>query len=168
MNNRLGMHAVRATLLCFALSLCAGNALAQSAKDLLGTWTLVSAKTDMGGNITDTFGANAKGMVTFDSAGRYVLMIIGPSLPKFASNNRLGGTADEYKAVVSGSIAHFGSYVVNEADKTLVFRIESATFPNWDKTEQKRAMSLTGDDLSYKVAAASGGGSATVTWKRAK
>jgi hypothetical protein len=69
---------------------------------------------------------------------------------------------------VSGSIAHFGTYVVNEGDKTLVFRIESATFPNWDKTEQKRAMSLTGDDLSYKVATASGGGSATVTWKRAK
>jgi hypothetical protein len=155
-------------VLSFAVTLCAGSALAQSAKDLVGTWTLASAKTDMGGNITDTFGANAKGMLTLDAAGRYVLMILGPNLPKFASNNRLSGTADEYKAVVSGSIAHFGSYVVNEADKTLVFRIESATFPNWDKTEQKRAMNLTGDDLSYKVATASGGGSAMVTWKRAK
>jgi hypothetical protein len=164
----LSIRSTCAAVLSFAVTLCAGSALAQSAKDLVGTWTLVSAKTDTGGNITDTFGANAKGMLSLDAAGRYVLMILGPNLPKFASNNRLSGTADEYKAVVSGSIAHFGTYVVNEGDKTLVFRIESATFPNWDKTEQKRAMSLTGDDLSYKVATASGGGSATVTWKRAK
>ena len=46
--------------------------------------------------------------------------------------------------------------------------IETATFPNWDGTEQKRAFTVTGDELTYTIPAASGGGTATTVWKRAK
>jgi hypothetical protein len=35
---------------------------------------------------------------------------------KFASNNRNEGTPEENKAIVQGSIAHFGTYTVNEAE----------------------------------------------------
>ena len=93
---------------------------------------------------------------------------IAANLPKFASSNRATGSADENKAVVGGSLTHFGTYVVNEADKSLTYRIESATFPNWDKTDQKRSFVITGDELKYTVPAGSAGGTGTVTWKRAK
>ena len=76
--------------------------------------------------------------------------------------------ADENKAIVGGSIAHFGTYVVDEADKSFTFRIDSATFPNWDKTDQKRSFIMTGDELKYTVPAGSAGGAGEVTWKRAK
>ena len=36
--------------------LSAGTVCAQTAKDLAGTWTLVSIVTEQGGNKTDTFG----------------------------------------------------------------------------------------------------------------
>ena len=78
------------------------------------------------------------------------------------------GTPDENKAIVQGSFASFGTYSINEAEKTIIFRIESATFPNWNGDEQKRSFTLNGDELKYIVTAASGGGIATVTWKRAK
>jgi hypothetical protein len=143
-------------------------AVAQTAKDFVGTWTLVSAITEQDGKKSDTFGADTKGVLVFDANGRYVITFIGANLPKFASNNRATGTADENKAVVSGSFAHFGTYVVNEADKSFTFQVESATFPNWNKTEQKRPFVITANELKYTVQAVSAGGTGTITWKRAK
>ena len=144
-------------------------ALAQSASDVVGTWTLVSSVTEKDGTRTDQFGSGAKGMLTLDADGHFMLTIIGPDLPKFASNNRAGGTSEENKAVVSKSIAMIGAYSVNSADKTLIFNVDSATFPNWNGTEQKRLLSSSSkDELKYVTPTASSGGVGTVTWKRAK
>jgi hypothetical protein len=145
------------------------TALAQSASDVVGTWTLISSVTERDGVRTDQFGSGAKGMLTLDAEGHFMLTIIGPDLPKFASNNRAGGTPDENGAVVSKSIAMIGTYSVNSTDKTLVFKVDSATFPNWNGTEQKRLLaSNTKDELKYVTPTASSGGVGTVTWKRAK
>ncbi len=142
---------------------------AQSASDVVGTWTLVSSVAEKDGMKTDQFGSGAKGMLVLDAKGHFMLTIIGPDLPKFGSNNRAGGTAEENKAVVSKSIAMLGDYSVNASDKTLTFKVESATFPNWNGTEQKRLLSpIDGDVLKYITPTASSGGVGTVTWKRAK
>jgi hypothetical protein len=87
---------------------------------------------------------------------------------KFASGRRDEGTQDEYKAVVQGSIAHFGRYEVNEADKTIVFHIETSTFPKWNGIDQKRPFSVSGDELKWTTPSASSGGSAEVVLKRLK
>src|SRR3989442_15962597 len=155
-------------LLFLGVVLAAGDAFAQTAKDFVGPWTLVSAVTEQGGNKTDTFGPNAKGILVVDANGRYVIAFRRADLPKVASNNRTTGTPEENKAIVAGSLTHFGTIAVNAAEKTFTFKIDTATFPNCDRTEQKRPFTLTGDELRYSVAAASGGGTATVTWKRAK
>ena len=155
-------------LLFLAVVLVTGDVFAQSARELVGTWTLVSAVTEQGGNKTDTFGTNPKGILVVDANGRYVIAFSRADLPKVASNNRTTATSEENKAIVGGSLAHFGTISVNAADKTFTFKIGTATFPNWNGTEQKRPFTVTGDELRYTVAAASGGGTATVVWKRAK
>jgi lipocalin-like protein len=155
-------------LLVLGVLLSAGEVCAQTTKDLVGTWTLVSNVTEQGGNKTDTFGPHPKGILTVDANGRYVLAIVRAGLPKVASNNRTTATPEENKAIVQGSIVHFGTLSLNAADKTISFKIETATFPNWDGTEQQRAFTLTGDELQYTVPAASGGGITTAVWKRAK
>lgn len=159
-----------ATVLASAAAmLSCSMALAQSASDVVGTWTLVSSVTEKDGTRTDQFGSGAKGMLTLDTDGHFMLTIIGPDLPKFASNNRAGGTSEENQAVVSKSIAMIGTYSVNSTDRTLVFKVDSATFPNWNGTEQKRLLaSSTKDELKYVTPTASSGGVGTVTWKRAK
>jgi hypothetical protein len=158
------------TVLAFHLGLWTWSAaLAQSASDVVGTWTLVSSVTEKDGTKTDQFGAGARGMMTLDADGRFMLTIIGPDLPKFVSNNRATGTPEENKAVVTKSIAMIGTYAVNSTDKTLTFKVASATFPNWNGTEQKRLLaSGNTDELKYITPTASSGGVATVTWKRAK
>ena len=155
-------------VLFLGMVLAAGDAFAQTAKDLVGTWTLVSAINEQGGNTTDTYGPHPKGILTVDANGRYVLVIARADLPKVASNNRTTATPEENKAIVQGSGAHFGTVSVNAADKTITFKIETSLFPNWDGTEQKRPFTVTGDELQYTVPAASGGGTATVVWKRTK
>ena len=69
-------------------------------------------------------------------------------------------------------IAYFGTYTINEADKTLTFNIVRSTFPNWDATEQKRILTITGDKLSYRAAApipsADGPFIPVIEWARAK
>jgi hypothetical protein len=160
---------MRLTSATLAALLLSASAFAQSAADLVGTWMLVSSTTERDGTRTEQFGAGAKGMLSFDSAGHFMLTIIGSDLPRFASNNRAGGTADENKAVVSRSIAMIGNYSVNSADKTLTFKVESATFPNWNGTQQKRLLSsVDRDTLKYVTPTASSGGVGTVIWKRAK
>lgn len=144
-------------------------ALAQSSSDVVGTWTLVSSVTEKDGTRTDQFGAGAKGMMTLDADGRFMLTIIGPDLPSFAANSRAAGTPEENKAVMSKSIAMIGTYSVNAAEKTLTFKVDSATFPNWNGTEQKRLLAPSSkDELKYITPTASSGGVGTVTWKRAK
>jgi Lipocalin-like domain len=142
---------------------------AQTADDLHGTWTLASSVADKNGKKTEQFGHGAKGMMSLDADGHFMLTIIGPDLPKFAANSRAGGTAEENKAVMSKSIAMIGSYSVNPADKTLTFKVESATFPNWNGTAQKRLIvTASKTELKYITPTASSGGVGTVTWTRAR
>ena len=157
-------------MIAATLIICAaGSAIAQRAKDIEGTWTLVSSVNELDGKKTDQFGPNPKGMLSLSADGRFMLTIIGEGLPKFASNNRATGTPEENKAVMSHSIAMIGSYVLDPDAKTLILKTESATFPNWNATEQRRLIvTLNADELTYVTPSASGGGVGTVTWKRAK
>jgi len=155
-------------LLVLGMVLSAGVVCAQTTKDLAGTWTLVSTVTEQGGTTTDIYGPNPQGILMVDANGRYVIAFARADLPKIASNNRTTATPEENKAIVGGSVTHFGTVSVNAADQTLTFKIATATFPNWDGTEQQRPFTMTDDELTYTVAAASGGGTATSVWKRAK
>ena len=150
-----------------ALAVPADQSSAQTAKHIVGTWTLVSNAADQGSKV-EPFGSNAKGILVLDAKGHYVMAMARPGLPKFASNNSMRGTAEENAAVVQGSNTHFGTYSVDQSGKTIHFRIETSTFANWNGTEQKRPFSLSGDQLKYTIATASGGGTAEVVWKRVK
>jgi len=157
------------TMSLLLLVLLAGDALGQTAKQqFVGSWTIVSADTVRPDGRVPNFGPEPKGFLVFDGSGRYALQIMSASRGRFASNNRMEGTPEENRSVVQGMIAHFGRYSVNEADRTFTFQVENSSFPNWEGTAQKRPFTITADQLKYSVAAASGGGSGEVVWKRVK
>jgi hypothetical protein len=160
MNRRSILNTLAITAL--GLGLTAGHAAAQSAKDLVGSWTVVSV---------DAYGPNPKGSLIFEANGRYSLQLMRSDLPKYASNNRTQGTQAEYKATAEGSISYFGTYSVSGTD--LLLHVDGSTFPNWTGTDQKRInLSVTGDDLKYTNSAPSGGGAGAaaipLVWKRVK
>jgi len=78
------------------------------------------------------------------------------------------GTADENKAVVQGSAAFYGTWSVNDKDLTVSTRIDGSTFPNWDGQDQKRTVSVSGDEMKLCVPGAQIGGTACAVWKRVK
>jgi len=144
-----------------------GPAIAQTAKDLVGTWTNISnVNIRQDGSRADVFGPKGTGLAIFDSSGRFAVVNINPETPKFASNNRAQGTAEENKAAVLGGIALFGTYSV--ADKVISFKVDGSTYPNWTGTEQKRNVSTFTPDQFTWTLPASIGGTAEVTWKRIK
>src|SRR3954471_17177510 len=108
--NRLLVSTAAASVI---ISLTAApRAAAQSAQDLVGTWTLVSVVAVQDGAKIETFGPNPSGTLMFDSNGRYALIFLRNDLPALASNNRMVGTLDENRAIAQGAIAHFGNYRV--------------------------------------------------------
>jgi Lipocalin-like domain len=149
-----------------------GDAVAQQKmlkEQIVGTWALVSNTTTLpDGNRADTWGPNPRGQAIFESNGRMSWIITASNLPKLASNNRVTGTPDENKAIVLGSIAYFGTYAVNEADKSYIVQIEGSTFPNWAGTAQKRMIAISGDEFTFANPAGSGGGSIESKWRRVK
>ncbi len=164
---QLALRIVTASALVLGVAL-SGEASAQVSKDqLVGAWTLVSAAYNQDGKKRDIFGPNPSGLMILDASGRFAQILMRPELPKFASNNRENGTPEENKAVVQGSVAYFGTYTVSNGGVSV--HIENATFPNWRGADQKRSVSLSGDELKWANATTTvGSGGAELVWKRVK
>ena len=163
------MTRIIASFAAFLLFICFGaaGAEAQTAQDLVGTWTLASATIRSGEVKMDMFGPDPSGTLMFGRDGHYALIFLRRDLPKLTSNNRLSQTVEESRDITKGSIAHFGTYAVDETGKFLVLRIESSTFPNWAGAEQRRPFSLSGDELSY-ISPGSTGVATEIVLRRAK
>jgi hypothetical protein len=118
---------------------------------------------------TPLFGPNPNGIVMFDASGHYAFEVARSNLPKFKSNNWTNGTTEENKAVVAGTLAHFGRYTVDEASHTLTFHVEGSSFPNREQTQQKLQLGLLSpDDLKWEMPDASGGATELLYWKKFK
>jgi hypothetical protein len=125
--------------------------MAQPAKtlqeQLVGTWNFVIAEiTTTDGRKTLPFGDKPKGMLIFTADGHFSQVHVAGDLPRIASNNRLSGSPEDNRAIVHGSLALFGTYSVDEAKKTLTFKIEGSTFPNQQGTSQTRTIDLLNAD----------------------
>jgi hypothetical protein len=60
-------------------------------------------------------------------------------------------------------------YTVNEADHSISEHIIGSSFPIWDNTNQKRFITITGDEMKYiNPTPATGGGTGVVILKRAE
>jgi hypothetical protein len=154
-----------------AIGLVPLNANAQSLKDqITGTWMLVEAiDVHPDGRRENRWGPDGKGIFIYDGKGNFTQFITRADLPKIAGGTLDKATAEEAKAIVSGLVASFGTYTVNEAEKTITTRVVGGVFPNLIGRDQKRTIiSLSADELKYKNPATSTGTSAESTWKRAK
>jgi hypothetical protein len=115
--NHIISAVLTASALIFGVFLPREESTAQTtAKDLVGTWTLVSITIEQDGKKTDLLGPNPQGQETRAANGHVSVIITRSDLPKFASNNRAAGTPEENKAAVQESIAYLGMSSVNETD----------------------------------------------------
>lgn len=164
--------AASVTLIVIALVTSVGAVRAQPApplKDqLVGTWLFVSS-TSQRDDGSNTWGPGAKGQLIFTSGGRFSFQLMRADRPRYKSNTRMRGSIIENQATSRGTLSYFGTYAVNDADRTLTYNIEMSSFPNFIDTAQKRIITVAGDELRYQNPAPSRGTTPTVlVWKRAK
>ena len=133
---------IAAVVVLCAAPLCTLQAQDKPLKDsIVGAWTIVSLTDEYDtGRKIETFGAGLKGRIMFDGAGQFSQIIIGE---KQASMK----TPDPRRpdALI---VAYFGSYSVNEGDKTISMKLERHTNSFRDGSEQKVTVkSSTADTL---------------------
>jgi Lipocalin-like domain len=143
----------------------------KSLKDqVVGTWTPGSVENvNKDGIRRQEFGPNPKGIYVFEPTGYYVVVLTRPDVPKYASNDRLMGTAEENTAAAQGVLAFFGTYTVNEADRNITLHVDGSSYPNINGADRKFAVTkLTEDELDYSVPTPTAGAAAQAVLKRVK
>jgi hypothetical protein len=161
--NRRGILSISAMTM-LGLALLPSGIVAQQGtlkQQLVGTWTLVSC------DAKQPFCVNPSGSLSLDASGRYTQVLAARGRPKAttaANTPRADITPDYYKAIAQGMVAQFGTWSINEADKTLTTHIEGALFPNGEGADARFSVSLTGDEL--KTTGATSG--ANLVWRRAQ
>ena len=104
-----------------------------SAKDLIvGTWTLMIAdNVGKEGNKVPGFGPLPRGTATFGGDGRYSLQLMSSS-----------GSEP--------SLRYSGTYTLDDAGKTLTFRVDQSSLSNWRGTTQTGKLNfLTSEHLGW-------------------
>ena len=158
-----------------ALALSAGAAAAQPAAGLkdqiVGAWNFVVAEvTAPDGKKSFPFGETPKGILIFTPDGRFAQIHVASDAPKIASNNRMTGTPEEYAAIMRRSLSVFGTWTIDEANKTVTYNIVSSSFPNWEGEAQTRNIDkLSADEfVNTNPNVAGGRGRASNFYRRVK
>ena len=135
-------------------------------EQLIGTWAYVSSTAIMPDG-TPLWGTDPKGLMIFTANGRFSWQLFRSDRPKFASKNRMQGTPEENAADLRGSLAYFGTYSVDEPEKTITTIVEGSTFPNSEGEALKRVVTrITTDTLVYENPATTRGERIEAVWRR--
>ncbi len=131
---------------------------------LAGTWELVGAyREHRDGSRSDDYGTKPRGILSVAGDGRYALQIYHAERPPFAGDFR-SAEPQEYKRLLLAMSTHFGTIAVE--DGKLVFRIAAASNPQWDGALQRRAYSLEGEVLEWRVPPRPDGDVPISVWRR--
>src|SRR5690349_23916816 len=108
-------------------------------RQLIGAWSLVSWRAiSPDGTISHPYGQQPGGQLIYQSDGRMAACLMRRQRARFASDNRLDATSAEREAAYRDYLSYFGSFTVQETDRTVTHHVEGATFPNWSGTDLVR------------------------------
>ncbi len=114
-------------LACAIAGVLAVPAKAQSLRDqLVGAWEFVSC--DPNSVLAEACGTNPNGVHFLDASGHYTTIIAARG--RSGANARRASPAEEIKAIAVKFLANFGTWSVNEADRTISYHIQGALYPN--------------------------------------
>jgi hypothetical protein len=141
---------------------------AQARNAVVGTWEIVSAKANLNGASRDLFGTRPSGQLVFTKEMRFAVVINDPGVPRFASEERTRGTAEEYRAATAGALALYGTYTVDAGGRFASEHVMGSTFPNWnelDRTTATLTESVEGDRMVEHLHDP-GGPAIEILWRR--
>jgi Lipocalin-like domain len=150
MKRRSNLNIVIVVLTATGLGLFSNSATSQQnslKEQLVGTWSFVSSNAN-GPDGRPQWGENPKGLFIISDSGHFSWQLFRSDRPHLASNNRMNATVDELKALNQGTLAYFGTYSVDEVEKTVTFRTDASTYPNSEGEVIKRVITkITSDEM---------------------
>jgi len=97
-----------------------------------GAWKPITINATINGKTIEPFGPRPEGLLVFAENMHFVECLTDPGVPKFASDDRQAGTAEEIKAAFMGTLGLFGTYTVDDEGEFTGNHVEGSTFPNWN------------------------------------
>lgn len=162
LSRALGLMILLAATLPFA-------AHAQSMREqITGAWSFVSVVSErQDGTRAEPFGAAPTGLIIFTADGHFSLFQSRATLPRIAANDRARATAEEAQSIVEGSIAYFGTYTVNEAERSLTLRLAGSTYANLPPVQHRQVTLLNANELHFINPRTPSGVTLRTVWRRA-
>ena len=174
LNIHRDMKLMRIIAAVLALGFAGGSAMAQGKslrEQIVGTWQFIVAEVSApDGKKSFPFGEKPKGILVFTADGHFAQIHVAGDILAIASNNRMTGTPEEYAAIMRRSLSVFGTWTVDEANKTVTYNIVSSSFPNWEGEAQTRLIDkLTAEEFVNTNPNVGGGrGSASNFYRKVK
>jgi hypothetical protein len=119
----------------------------------LGVWKLVGYEsTDKAtGEVRYPYSSNPVGRLTYDAAGRMSAQLMNPRRLTVGGSPTLGSaasiraaSADDMRAILSGFIAYFGTFDIDEPARTVIHHVEACLIPSWVGTDLRRTYEFAG------------------------
>jgi len=152
------------------IGLAAGLQAQSKTRDrFLGVWKLNSCERKLPNGKTDyPYGEKPVGRITYDKAGRMSAQLMRPgrrsTVPPGLSLIAANASAEEIRESVSGFIAYFGKFDVDEASTTVIHHVESCLIPSWVGTDLRRKYRFEGNRLMLNATTTAG--SVNLVWER--
>jgi hypothetical protein len=133
-------------------------------KRLIGVWKLssISIEVLVDGNVLYPYGEHPIGLLTYDEAGRISAQIMQPGRQSSVSDPAAisRASADELRQIAEGYIGYYGSFTIDEENRTVIHHVEACTLPAWVGTDQKRQYEFAGPRLALRS------GPSKLVWER--
>jgi hypothetical protein len=128
----------------------------------LGVWRLVSCEsTDKAsGQVRRPFGAKPVGRITYDDAGRMSAQLMDPGRKVVGGAASRGSSAalrdasvEDMRAVLTGFVAYFGTFDIDEPRREVVHHVRACLIPSWVGQDLRRSYEFRADGRLVLTAA---------------
>jgi hypothetical protein len=115
---------------------------------LIGTWRLVRCEQrDPDGAISYPLGEDAVGQIVYEAGGRMSAQLMKKDQARFADADLRNATSAEKSEAWNNYFGYFGTYSLDEREKTVTHHIEGSSFPNLVGEDQQRYYRFEGEQL---------------------
>ena len=154
----------------FTVQWGSAEAVAQTPNKVVGTWRMIAATVEVNGRTSLPYGPAPQGRLVFTSDMHFVEFLLDPRIPRLKSNERGGGTDEENRAVMAGTLALYGRYTVDADGNFIGNTVEGSSFPNWIgqvRSTKDLTMLVEGDRMIENFQRP-GGARVTIIFERAR
>ena len=126
-----------------------------------GVWRLISCeRKSADGRLDYPYGEKPVGRITYDKAGRMSAQLMRPvrrsTMPPGVSMIAGAASGEELREAVSGFIAYFGTFDVDESTQTVIHHVQACLVPSWVGTDLKRTYRFNANRLVLTAATTTG------------